>query len=305
MTRSPHLKARATTTKSGFANNGDTEIYFETVGDPSGRPLVLICGLGSQLVFWTAPLCQEFIDRGFYIIRLDNRDTGLSSKTCGAVPDMEEAMNGNVEAAAYTLSDMADDVVAVLDALGIEVAHVAGTSLGGTIAQTLALDHASRVLSLTSIMSGTGPDRMSVGRDGADADAVSKSLTMDMTDPATYVDTQVEGWRATAGPLFESDYYRDIIQRAFDRSYHPEGWSWQMLAMRASGDRTERLASLQMPSLVIHGAVDPLVPIAAGRATADAIVGARLLIIDDMGHDWPRQKWPEIAQAIAQLSLAI
>ncbi len=154
---------------------------------------------------------------------------------------------------------------------------------------------------MTSIMSA--PSRTSAVDDEREQDeAVKKSLTVDLSDPETYVDLQVEGYRVTSGPHFDPIYQRDIIQRSFDRCYHPNGWSYQMLAAAASGDRTAKLATLTMPTLVIHGALDPLIPPAAGKATADAIPGAKLLIIGDMGHNLPRPRWPEIADAIAEVA---
>lgn len=292
--------------KSGFAQNGTIEIAYEALGDPQNETVICISGLGSQLVYWTDELCQEFLDRNFHVIRFDNRDVGLSSKTPGKPPSVEAVMAGDSLPVPYTLTDMAADTISVLDALDIDAAHIVGTSLGGMIAQTVAIEHPARALSLTSIMSAAKPSAAVAENDdepiqGQSDDAVSKSLTMDMSDPATYVDLQVEGYRATSGPHFDADYQRAIIQRSFDRCYHPAGWSYQMMAARASGDRTEALSQLTTPVLVIHGAVDPLIPPAAGEATAAAIPNARLLIFDDMGHNLPRPRWAEIADAVYAL----
>lgn len=288
---------------SGFANNNGIEIAYETLGDPANETVILISGLGSQLVYWTDELCQHFIDRDFHVVRFDNREVGLSAKTAGNPPDVEAVMRGEGPPAPYTLSDMADDTVSVLDALNIDAAHVVGVSLGGMIAQTIAIDHPERVHSMTSIMSA--PSRSSAIEDEPEEEqdeAVAKSLTVDLSDPETYVDLQVEGYRVTSGPHFDPVYQRDIIQRSFDRCYHPAGWSYQMLAAVASGDRTAKLADLTMPTLVIHGALDPLIPPRAGKATADAIPGAKYLLIDDMGHNLPRPRWGEIADAIADVA---
>ncbi len=287
--------------KTGTTTNNDINIVYETLGDPSNETIIFISGLGSQLVYWTDELCQQFLDRGFYVVRFDNRDVGLSSKTAGDPPDIDEVMRGNVTEAPYTLSDMAADTVSVLDALGIETSHVVGTSLGGTIAQTVAIEHPHRVKSLTSIMSASNPKAM-ILEDWEENEAVGKSLTMDMSDPATYVEGQVEGYRATSGPYFDEAYQRDIIQRSFDRCYHPAGWAYQMMANQTSGDRTERLGRLTMPALVIHGRLDPLIPLSAGEATAAAIPGAKLLIIEDMGHNLPQPSWAEIADTIAEVA---
>ncbi len=300
--------------KSGFTDNNGVKIAYETLGDPSNDSIIFISGLGSQLVYWTDELCQEFIGRGFHIIRFDNRDVGLSHKTPGVPPSVEEIMQMPDFQAPYNLSDMAADLVAVLDSVGVAQAHVVGTSLGGMIAQTVAIEHPGRVKTLTSIMSAPSrssalPKENKEDEDGADAEeddgrdeAVSASLTMDMSDPSTYVDIQVEGYRVTSGPHFDPVYQRKILQRSFDRCYHPDGWSYQMMAAAASGDRTELLGQLQMPTLVIHGGVDPLIPPMGGKATAAAIPGARLVIYDDMGHNLPRPRWGDIADEVAALA---
>lgn len=197
-----------------FARNSTTKIAYETLGDPQNETIIFINGLGSQMLFYSDPLCQEFIDRGFHVIRMDNRDVGLSGKTEGTPPDVESLMAQGTVDAPYTLSDMADDVIAVLDAVGVEKAHIAGNSLGGMIAQTVVIDHPERCHSLTSIMSA--PSRSSaVPDDGERDEAVSASLTMDMSDPNTYVDLQVEGYRVTSGKHFDANYQRDILQRSF------------------------------------------------------------------------------------------
>jgi len=305
------------TMKTGIAKNDDIDIAYETLGDPQNETVILIAGLGSQLVYWTDELCQHFLDRDFHVVRFDNRDVGLSSKTAdkisGEPPSMDEVMAGGGPIAPYTLSDMAADTISVLDALEIDAAHVVGNSLGGMIAQTVAIEYPQRTRTLTSIMSaaqpgaairddtGEGEEEISEKIEGQSDEAVEKSLAMDMSDPATYVEIQVEGYRATSGPHFDAAYQRAILQRSFERCYHPAGWAYQMMAARDSGDRTAALGRLTMPALVIHGALDPLIPLAAGEATAAAIPGARLLVIDDMGHNWPRPHWSEMAEAIGQL----
>ncbi|MFT5195015.1 MAG: pimeloyl-ACP methyl ester carboxylesterase [Cellvibrionaceae bacterium] len=285
--------------KSGFADNKGAKIFYETLGDSSNESIIFISGLGSQLVYWTDELCKIFIDRGFHIIRFDNRETGLSHKTPGAPPSVEEIIQNPGFQPLYTLSEMANDVVAVLDANGVEQAHVVGVSLGGMIAQTVAIDHPGRTKTLTSIMSA--PMSGSAIRE-ADDEAVSASLTMDMSDPNTYVDIQVEGYRVSSGPHFDPVYQREILQKTFDRCYHPDGWSYQMMASIASGDRTEKLGELTMPALVIHGGLDPLILPAGGEMTAAAIPNAKLIVYDDMGHNLPRPRWGDIAEAVAALA---
>ncbi len=287
--------------KSGYADNNGAKIAYETLGDPSNESIIFISGLGSQLVFWTDEFCQLFIDRGFHIIRFDNRDVGLSHKTPGTPPSVEEVMGGTDFQAAYTLSDMAADTMAVLNAVGVDQAHVVGTSLGGTIAQTSAIEHPDRVKTMTSIMSAPSRATLLEGESEQD-EAADASLKMDMSDPDTYVDIQLEGWRATSGPHFDPVYQRKILQTSFDRCYHPDGWSYQMMAAAASGDRTELLGQLQMPALVIHGGVDPLIPPIGGQATAAAIPNAKLVIYDDMGHNLPRPRWSDIADEVATLA---
>lgn len=287
-----------------FAHNGDIQIAYETLGNPEHETVIFISGLGSQLVYWTDELCQRFLDRDLHLIRFDNRDVGLTSKTPGQPPLVEEVMQQPDFAPPYTISDMAKDTVCVLDAVGIEKAHIVGVSMGGMIAQTIALEFPERVKTLTSIMSAPSPGTaISEDESERDDEAISASLTMDMSDPETYVDLQLEGYRVTSGPHFDPAYQREIIQRSFERAYHPDGWSYQMMAVYAGGDRTERLSQLSLPSLIIHGALDPLIPPSGGEATAAAIPNAKLIIIDDMGHNLPRPRWNEIADAVKQLTL--
>ena len=286
--------------RSGFARNDEVEIAYEALGDPQHDTIILISGLGSQLLYWTDELCQHFIERDFHIVRFDNRDVGLSSKTALPVRPVEELLTSTDFNPPYTVADMASDTVAVLDQLAIPAAHVVGVSMGGMIAQTVAIKYPERVKTLTSIMSAARRPA-SVADSASDNDAVAASITVDLSDPETYVDLQVEGYRVTSGPHFDPLYQRDIIQRSFDRCYHPAGWSFQMMAL-ANDDRSEGLRQLDLPTLVIHGALDPLIPAAEGRRTAELIPGAHWLLIDDMGHNLPRPRWGQIADAIASLA---
>ena len=283
-----------------YAKHGDIRIAYETVGNPQHETIIFISGLGSHLVYWTDELCQRFVDHGFHIVRFDNRDVGLSSKSEMPLETAEALIAAGEFVPPYTLVDMAADTVSVLDDLAIAAAHVVGVSLGGMIAQTMAIHFPDRVKTLTSIMSGTRRPQ-STRADSGPNEAAAASVTVDVSNPETYVDLQLEGYRVTSGPHFDPVYQRDILQRSFDRCYHPAGWTFQMAAVGGT-DRSEQLAQLTMPALVIHGALDPLITIAEGRHTADCIPGAKWLLIDDMGHNLPRPRWNQIADAVAQLA---
>ncbi|MFT5114952.1 MAG: pimeloyl-ACP methyl ester carboxylesterase [Parasphingorhabdus sp.] len=287
--------------QTGYATNGETNITYEVLGETTDPTLIVISGLGSQLVYWTDDLCAEFMHRGFRVIRFDNRDVGLSSKTPGNPPDMKNVMAGKLANPPYTLSDMAADTVAVLDTLNIGSAHVAGVSLGGMIAQTMAIEYPHRISSLTSIMSTSWRKANMKELTGND-DAVSASLTLDLNNPDAWVDLQVEGYREISGPHFDEGYTHDIIERSFQRCYHPAGWPYQMAAAIASGDRRPALKKLNLPTLVIHGGADNLIPPSAGKETADSIPGSRYLYIDDMGHNLLPAHWQPVANAIAQIA---
>jgi len=277
-------------------------IEYETIGDQRQPPLLLIMGLGAQMIFWDDDFCREIAGRGFHVIRFDNRDCGLSTHFPEmGVPDVVKAVTaalaGEKVEAPYSLGDMAADTVALLDGLGIPRAHIVGASMGGTIAQTIAINHPARVLSLASIMSTTGNQELPQAK----PEALSVLLTPTPSDRAEFVDHMVQSFRTIGSPGFELDEarFRDRVGRAFDRSYDPAGVARQLVAALADGDRKPRLGSVHAPTVVIHGREDPLVPVEAGKDTADAIPGARLVVIDGMGHDLPRGAWPQIIDAIA------
>jgi pimeloyl-ACP methyl ester carboxylesterase len=267
------------------------EITYETFGDPSGRPLVLVMGAGVQMLGWHEDLCQAFVDRGFFVVRFDNRDVGLSTHLHHVVPDVSGAAAGDLSSAAYTLEDMADDVAGLLDALGLDSAHVVGLSLGGFVAQTLAARHPARVRSLTSMM--TAPvlpvDWQLVARGPA-------------TSREEYVQQALQMSRLMASPEYPADetWVTDIAGRAYDRAYDPAGRVRQLLALVASGDRTEVLRAIRVPTLVVHGEADPIVPVAGAGATAEAVADAELLVLPGMGHSLPRPLWPTIVDAIVR-----
>jgi pimeloyl-ACP methyl ester carboxylesterase len=282
-------------------------IEYETFGDRLQPALLLIMGLGAQMIFWDDDFCREIASRGFRVIRFDNRDCGLSTHFPEkGVPDVPEAvaaaLSGGTVDSSYSLADMAADAVALLDGLGIARAHVVGASMGGMIAQTIAVNHPARVLSLTSIMSTTGNPELPPAK----PEALSVLLTPTPSDRAEFLDHMVQSFRTIGSPGFALDEagFRDRVGRAFDRSYDPGGVARQLVAALADGNRKPRLRSVQAPTVVIHGKEDPLVPVEAGIDTADGIPGARLVVIDGMGHDLPRGVWPQIVDAIAEIAAA-
>jgi pimeloyl-ACP methyl ester carboxylesterase len=269
------------------------------LGDARGSPLLMIMGLGMPLNYWDDDLCTMLVERGFRVIRFDNRDSGRSTKIVGGPkPNVLAAVFGITRSASYSLDDMADDAAGLLAHLGLGAAHVMGASLGGMIAQTLAVRHPARVRSLCSIMSTTGNPRVARARPRAARTLLSKPPG----DRDGYIDHMVKSFDAIGSPGFPVDEarLRARLRAGFDRGRDPFGARRQLLAIAASGDRTRALQTLNVPTLVVHGLEDPLVPPTAGRATAAAIPGARLLEIPGMGHDLPRGAWPRVVEAIAQ-----
>ena len=265
----------------------------------SGEPLLLVMGLGSQMILWHDSFIDLLVERGFRVIRYDNRDIGGSTHLDREkVPSTGRALAGLLSRrwakAPYLLSDMAADGVGLLAALGIEQAHVVGASMGGMIAQTMAIEHPNRVRSLTSIMSNTG-DR----RAGQAKFSVLRRLAAGMRKrPADRVEATVATFRLISGPHFSEDEARLLAKRTIERGDDEAGTGRQLAAIMASPNRTAGLNSLRVPTLVIHGMVDPLVKPSGGRATATAVPGAELLMFNDMGHDMPPVRWPAIADAV-------
>jgi pimeloyl-ACP methyl ester carboxylesterase len=274
------------------------EIVYETIGDPSNPPLLLIMGLGTQLIHWDIELCERFAERGFHVIRFDNRDAGRSTRINAPVPNLMRAMAGLKIDAPYLLDDMAEDAFGLLDHLGIEAAHVAGVSMGGMIAQTMAIRRPERVLSLTSIMSTTGERR--AGRPKLRVWGVLLRKAPRERDAAVEYFVRVFRMIGSKGFPPDEDRVREHAAHAYERGHSTAGTGRQLAAIMASGNRTERLRKLRMPTLVFHGDGDPLVPFRGGRATADAIPGARLIAIPGMGHDLPREVWPQLVDAVAE-----
>jgi pimeloyl-ACP methyl ester carboxylesterase len=256
------------------ARNGDVEIYYEEFGEPSAPTLLLVNGLGSQCLNYDVAWCQLFCDEGFRVVRYDNRDVGLSTKLDGTD---------------YALTDMANDAIAVLDAMGVDKAHVMGCSMGGMIVQRLALDHTDRLLSMTSVMSRTGEP----GSGDSSEDALAFLLAPPAPSRAAYIDRQVAALHVYGSKpeWLDDDAIRARAAAAYDRCFCPEGVGRQMKAVMHDGSRSAELADLDLPALVIHGSRDTLIDPSGGRRTAEVIPGARYVEIDGMGHDYPPPVW--------------
>ena len=276
------------------------DIAYERFGDPDLPPVLLLMGLGTQMLGWPDGFCEALVACGMHVVRFDNRDIGLSSHLEDApAPDLGAIFRGDTSSASYTLSDMAGDTIGLLGALGLDSAHLVGASMGGMIAQTVAIDQPRHVRSLTSIMSTTGDP--SVGQ------STREALAALLSPPATTRDGAIERTlailRVIGSPAFELDE-ADVRRRtglAFDRAHDPAGVARQFAAIAASADRTAALGSVSVPTLVLHGADDPLVNASGGRATARAIPGAELVLLEGMGHHLSRELWAEIARRIGEL----
>jgi pimeloyl-ACP methyl ester carboxylesterase len=272
------------------------DLCYETIG--SGDPLLLVHGLGAQLIDWHDDLYRKLGDRGFSVTRYDNRDIGLSTKIEDKpAADLGAILGGDTSTAPYRVADMAADAAGLIEGLGLARAHVVGVSMGGMIVQQLAIDRPDLVRSLCSIMSTTGDP--SVGRP-SDA-ALRVLLAPPPTERDAFCDREVETWKVIGSPGFAFDE-AEIRRRAaasFDRSFYPEGVGRQLAAIVASPDRTEALGSVGVPALVVHGEDDALIDVSGGRATAAAIPGAELLVIPGMGHNLPPEVWGRVVDAIA------
>jgi pimeloyl-ACP methyl ester carboxylesterase len=281
------------------AETNGIEICYDTTGDPSDPTVLLVMGLGGQLIQWDPELCGLIAGRGFHVVRFDNRDVGLSTHHEGGV-DMfglftSDASGSPPPSVPYRLSDMADDAVGLLDHLGVDRAHVVGVSMGGMIAQSIALAHPARVTTLTSIMSTTGDS--GVGHPTAEAMAALVAPPARTREEAQ--DGAVRQAHVWGSPgLFDEDHLRRLAGESWDRCHEPMGVARQLAAILASGSRSSGLATLAIPSLVIHGTADTLVQPSGGERTAEVIPDAKLLMVDGMGHDLPRPLWPTLVDAI-------
>jgi pimeloyl-ACP methyl ester carboxylesterase len=283
-----------------FCKVGDVELCYETFGDPADAPLLLIMGLGTQMIAWRPDFCRMLVDRGFFVIRFDNRDIGRSTHMQGVrPPTLRQMVTRDGRAAAYTLDDMADDAAGLLDCLGIDAAHVVGASMGGMIGQVMAGRHPEKVLTLTSIMSNTG--------NRWDSTPGLKVMPFFIAKrPKTKeeaAERSVKLFRVVGSTAFErdDDEIRELAETSFERGGGDgSGSGRQVAAVFATGDRTEAVRRIKAPTLVIHGTADKLAPPRGGKATAKAIPGSKLVLIDGMGHDMPRGVWPRLVDLIAE-----
>jgi len=280
-------------------------VEYDTFGSPQDRPLLLVMGLGAQMIHWDEAFCEGLARRGHYVIRFDNRDAGLSTRfDDAAVPDMgalgAPMVAGQKPEVPYTLDDMANDAFGLLDALDVERAHIAGASMGGMIVQAMALARPERVRTLTSIMSSTGNPALPP----ASPEAMGALTSAVPADLDGYLARSVQVARAIGSPGFPFDEARtrERARLAFERGIYPQGTARQMAAIVAHGNRRPRLSQLTIPALVIHGSADPLVPVQGGRDTLEALRDAEWLEIEGMGHDLPPGTWGPIIEAISRLT---
>ncbi len=282
------------------ANNGSVEIEYETFGSTDHPTVLLVMGFTAQLIGWPLPFCRALVDQGFHVVRFDNRDCGLSTKFDGVAVDVGAVMEAAFAdqpppPVPYTLSDMALDAVGLLDHLGIDRAHVVGASMGGMIAQHIAIEHPSRVRSLTSIMSMTGEPEF--GSPLPEAAAVL--LAPPPVERAAYIENSLNYAVWQSKRFFDADQVKLDAAEAYDRAFYPEGSNRQLAAIYASGRRNAGLMALRIPTLVIHGRDDTLLPPSGGERTAELVPGSTLLMVADMGHDLPAPLQPMIVGAIA------
>lgn len=285
------------------ANVGDIHLEYDTFGSNTDTPLLLIMGLGAQMIHWDEVFCQQLADAGLYVIRHDNRDVGLSTILEGEfdmMALMADFLAGNSPDVPYTLDDMAADSIGLLDHLGIDQAHICGASMGGMIAQLVACNHPTRTLSLTSIMSTTGNPDLDKATDEAQAALMAPRPNGEEETIARAIENaKVIG---SKGFPFDPERTARKAVEAFRRSFNPMGVARQMAAIAHNGDRREKLKALDLPCVVIHGTEDPLVPFSGGEDTHRHIKGSKLVAIEGMGHDLPPGAWPRVIEAITSLT---
>lgn len=292
-------------TPEDFVRANGITLCWDSFGEPADPPLLLVMGMGAQMVGWDDDFCAMLAAQGYWVIRFDNRDAGRSTRFDHAgVPDVTVAMTRawlrRPVAAPYLLDDMANDAIGLLDALGIKRAHLVGASMGGGIAQTLAIRRPERVLSLTSIMSTTGDPDLPQPK----LWALSAMFKPTPRERDAYIEHYVKTWRILRANAFPEEEARDRARavRNFERGLNPAGAARQLVAILASGSRRRALRNVRIPTLVIHGDADPLVPLAAGVDTAEQVPGAELLVLEGMGHALPMRLWPGIAEGIRRVA---
>jgi pimeloyl-ACP methyl ester carboxylesterase len=284
-----------------YASNGPVQIFYETFGDPSDPTLVLVNGLGSQCINYRTEWCERFVAKGYHVVRMDNRDVGLSTHFTEVAPDVAGVVasiaKGEPADVPYTLSDMAADVIAVLDALGVDRAHVMGLSMGGMIVQTLAIEHPERLRSVTSVMSSTGEPEYGQGTPEARA-LLFGPPAADRDEAIANHLAELRVW-GSPGKVDEAAQAR-FAGEAFDRAFDPGGVARQMMAVTASGSRAETLRDVRVPTLVVHGSADTLIDASGGRRTAELIPDAKFVLLDGLGHDYPVAYWDEWVEIVTE-----
>ncbi len=279
-----------------FAELGEIKLCYQEMGDPDGAPMVLVMGLGTQMIHWETGFCELLAAQGFRVIRFDNRDIGRSTRLSGKPPGRVAMLTGLPFSVAYTLEDMADDAAGLIEALGLESAHIAGASMGGMIAQVLAYRRSELVRSLALIMTGSGKRVTSLPR----LRALGTLMREAPGERERYAEHIVKIFNAIGSPAFpgQEERIRGHALAAYDRGHHRAGVARQLHAVTNSGNRSGRLRAVRAPTVVIHGTADPLVRPAAGRSVAAAIPGAHLVMVPGMGHDLPPEVWPVLAGEI-------
>jgi hypothetical protein len=285
-----------------MAKSNGVELCYDIFGDANAEPMVLIMGLGAQMIFWEDDFCRELASRGFRVIRFDNRDIGLSTKMSGGKPltpmdFLKLRIFKIAPQSSYKLWDMANDVMGLLDVLGIKRAHIVGLSMGGAIAQEIAMNHPDRVLSLTSIMATSGNPKLP----NPTKEAMAMLVAPAPKTKEEYIERFASNWKILRAGRFPEEEAKDPerAEKTFARGLNPAGVGRQLRAILASGDRTSRLRGVKARTLVIHGIVDPLVRVEHGKAVAATIPGAKLLLVENMGHALPKKFWPAVIGGIA------